>query len=260
MGILSSAYQVLRDEIYRSIPDITCRACGQCCVSPHMTLIEFCYLTSALLEKPEQLAEMLSRMVPAHPEYLGNLLCRFQTSDNRCGVYSCRPLVCRLHGHPVLKKMGMQYHVYCSLADGADEKNFSPDDVYGLMDSLTALNQGYYSYYTPPYWVSGLNTESWLTILFSDLPQNIFRLLKKIMLREITMKGYENYFQQKVRMREKLEVIDLFQAEYPLGRTETLLPIIHKIQNDFPETGAYYYFEAEMYEKALKEKRSIVSL
>ncbi|MEI6127346.1 MAG: YkgJ family cysteine cluster protein [Pseudomonadota bacterium] len=257
MGILSSAYEVLRHKIYRSIPEISCRACGQCCVSPHMTLIEFCYLMTPLLEQPERLAEMLSRMVPAHPEYMGNLICRFQTPDSLCGIYSCRPLVCRLHGHPVLKKMGMQYHVFCSLADGTSE-NFSPEDVYGLMDSLTVLNQGYYSYYTPPYWVSGLNTESWLTILLSDLPQNIFRLLKKIMLRELAMPGLEKYFQQTVRIREKLEVIDSFQSEYPFGRIEALIPIIRKIQNDFPETGAYYYFEAEMYEKALKEKRSIM--
>jgi len=200
---------------------------------------------------------ILSRVVPAHPEYIGNLMCRFQTPENMCEIYPHRPLVCRLHGHPVLENMGMQYNVHCSQTASPDER-FSPEDVYTLMDRLTELNQGYYSYYTPPYWVSGLNTECWFTILFGDLQQNIFRLLKKIMLRELAVEGFEKYFLQKVRLEEKLELVDLFQTEYRRGSSEVLLPLIRKLQNDFPETGAYYYFEAEMYEKALKEKRSIM--
>ncbi len=162
MGILSSAYQALRDEIYQNVPEMSCAACGQCCVSPHMTLIEFCYLMTSLREKPDQLLQILSRMVPAHPEYHGNLLCRFQTQDNHCGVYEQRALVCRLHGHPVLKRLGLQYHVHCTSGERSTPE-FTPDEVYGLMDRLTELNQGYYSYYSPPYWVSGLNTEAWLT-------------------------------------------------------------------------------------------------
>lgn len=254
MGILSSAYQALHDEIYKNIPQMNCAACGQCCVSPHMTLIEFCYLMTSLCDKPDQLLQILSRMVPAHPEYNGNLLCRFQTQDNHCGVYEHRAMVCRLHGHPVLKKLGLQYHVHCASSEQY-ALDFTPDEVYGLMDRLTELNQGYYSYYAPPYWVSGLNTESWLTILFGDFSQNIFRLLKKIMLKELNIQDMARYFTQPVRLQEKLTVIDQFQAELAGGRCEILIPLIRRIQNDFPETGAYYYFEAEMYEKALREQR-----
>lgn len=257
MGILSSAYQVLHDEIYQSIPEINCRACGKCCVSPHMTLIEFCYIMTSLLEQSVELEHILSRVVTAHPDYHGNLMCRFQTPDNRCMIYPHRALVCRLHGHPVLKKMGLQYQVNCPPSAVSSEV-FSPDDVYGLMDRLTEINQGYYSYYSPPYWISGLNTESWLTILCSDLQQNIFRLLKKIMLREFNIKSIEAYFTQNAPLKEKLSVIDKFQSQLSSGNSETLKPLIRSIQNDFPETGAYYYFEAEMYEKTLKNKRSII--
>jgi Fe-S-cluster containining protein len=257
MGILSSAYQVLRDEIYLNIPEMNCRACGRCCVSPHMTLIEFCYIMTSLLDKSAQLENILSREVAAHPDYNGNLMCRFQTPDNRCMIYPHRALVCRLHGHPVLKKMGLQYHVHCPTAAVSSEV-FDADDVYALMDRLTEINQGYYSYYSPPYWVSGLNTESWLTILCGDLQQNIFRLLKKIMLKEINSISIEPYFMQTVPLKEKLRVIDMFQVQLSSSHNETLIPLIRSIQNDFPETGAYYYFEAEMYEKTLKNKRSII--
>jgi len=123
------------------------------------------------------------------------------------------------------------------------------------MDRLTELNKGYYSYYSPPYWVSGMNIETWLTVLFGKFEQHIFKLLKKIMLKEFDIQDMAGFFTQHVRLAEKLDLIDTFQAELPNGRLETLLPLLRCIQNDFPETGAYYYFEAEMYEKSLLEQR-----
>ncbi|MCX8043117.1 MAG: YkgJ family cysteine cluster protein [Desulfobacterota bacterium] len=254
MGILSSAYQALQEEIYNAVPDIPCEACGQCCVSPHMTLIEFCYCMFPLTSRPDTLQQILSRIVPAHPEYHGNMLCRFQTPDNKCSVYERRALVCRLHGHPVLRKMGFHYQVHCAASQWCTS-TFTPEDVYGLMDRLTELNKGYYSYYCPPYWVSGMNIESWLTVLFADLEQHTFRLLKKIMLKELQIGAMEHFFTQRVRLAEKLALIDKFQAELQYGNIETLIPLLRRIQNDFPETGAYYYFEAEMYEKSLLEQR-----
>jgi len=254
MGILASAYQALQEEIYDSVHDIPCEACGQCCVSPHMTLIEFCYLMVPLCRQPDLLQQVLSRIVPAHPEYHGNMLCRFQTPDNKCSVYNRRALVCRLHGHPVLRKMGFQYQVHCAGSEHCTSP-LTPDDVYSLMDRLTELNKGYYSYYSPPYWVSGMNIETWLTVLFGKFEQHIFKLLKKIMLKEFDIQDMAGFFTQHVRLAEKLDLIDTFQAELPNGRLETLLPLLRCIQNDFPETGAYYYFEAEMYEKSLLEQR-----
>lgn len=254
MGILSSAYQALHEDIYKAVPDIPCEACGQCCVSPHMTLIEFCYLMVPLSSQRELLQQILSRIVPAHPEYHGNMLCRFQTPDNKCIVYERRALVCRLHGHPVLRNMGFQYQASCAASQRCTS-TLTPDDVYYLMDRLTELNKGYYSYYCPPYWVSGMNIESWLTVLFGNLEQHIFKLLKKIMLRELNINDMACYFTQHVRLAEKLALIDTFQAQLSTGQAETLIPLLQRIQNDFPETGAYYYFEAEMYEKSLLEQR-----
>ncbi len=127
-------------------------------------------------------------------------------------------------------------------------------DVHSLLDLMTSLNQGYYSHYTPPYWISGLNTESWLTILSTDMPQHIFRLLKKIMLKEPGLQDIVHYFSQRVKINEKLALIELFQSELSQGCFENLEELLQKIQNNFPDTGAYYYFEAEMYKKALEEK------
>ncbi len=255
MGILSAAYQALRTDIYSRVPEVQCRACGECCVSPHMTLIEFCYLMTHLLDKPDQLIHVISREVPEHPAYSGHFICRFQTPDLLCSVYPTRSLACRLHGHPVLEQTGMQYNVHCPKVNQQDDA-FSAEEVYALMDRMTELNQGYYSYYTPPYWVSGLNTECWMTILFGDFPQQIFQLLRKIIMRELNLQHLSGHFVQRVRLDEKLSIIDQFQTALPMGNKDKLCPLLKRIQHDFPDSGAYYYFEAEMYLKALEEKRS----
>ncbi len=49
MGIFSSAYLVLKNDIYNQIPKAGCLACGECCVTPHVTLIEFCYMMDFLV-------------------------------------------------------------------------------------------------------------------------------------------------------------------------------------------------------------------
>ena len=255
MGILSSAYTVLQQEVYQKIPDIQCLACGKCCVSPHVTLIEFCHMMTSLRDRPEFLARILSRVVPRHPVYPGHMLCRFQTPDGLCSLYPHRALTCRLHGNPVLRNAGLQYQVHCDKARIVCDP-MTMEDVYALMDRVSELNQGYYSYYTPPYWVSGLNIESWLTILFTDIPQNIFRLLQKLIIRELDIQELSDYFNQKVRLREKIVLIDRFQQEMHHCNYPAALDLLEKIQNDFPDTGAYYYFEAEMYKKELEKQAS----
>jgi Fe-S-cluster containining protein len=218
-----------------------------------MTLIEFCYLMRYLLGNPLLLRECIARSMLEHPDYPGHLLCRFQSPDGLCAVYPARALACRLHGNPVMETAGMRYKAHCPHVP-AIEDPFDAEDVYSLMDRISELNQGYYSYYTQPYWVAGLSSEVWLTILFSHLEQPIFRLLRKIMDRELALQEMEGCFVQRVRLQEKLLVIDRFQAILPTGNAEVLRPLLHAIQDDFPDTGAYYYFEAEMYLQALQEK------
>jgi len=255
MGILSSAFEVLEKEVYAKIPDVRCSTCGECCVSPHMTLVEFCHMMAYLTDRPDILVQTLSRAVPYHPAYPGYLTCRFQTVEKLCSIHPNRALACRLHGHPVLKKVGLKYQVHCQKIKAAPDRDFTPEEVYALMDRITDLNQGYYSYYAPPYWISGLNTESWLTILFTDIPQPPFRLLKKIMLRELGLQNLSHCFTQTVLLSEKLALIDQFQSQLAGGALDYLCPLLKRIQNDFPDTGAYYYYEAEMYLNELQKKK-----
>jgi len=215
-----------------------------------MTLIEFCYLMTSLLRTPEQLAAFLGCTVPEHPSFPGQLKCRFQLPDKLCAIYYHRPLACRLHGHAALQETGPEYHVSCDKA-GSAESIIGKNDVYGFLDHLAALNRGYYSYYSPPYWIASLHTELWLTILTTEPSRHVFRLLRKLMLREFGGLELQADFVQTVPLEQKLSLIDRLQAGLPFGSRQELVMLLDRIQHEFPETGAYYYFEAETYREAL---------
>ncbi len=252
MGFLSAAITALKEEIYPLIPEIDCKACGKCCVSPHMTFLEFCFILSHLAENPDYFIDILSKNTPFHEDYPGHLTCRFQTAEKLCGIYPYRTLTCRLHGHPVVKEMGLQTDIPCTYAKPV-KSTLGRQDLYGLIDRLTELNDGFYSYYRPPYWISGLNTETWLTILFSEMPQNIFQLLQKLMQSEFDLQDFGAYFTQPVKLREKITLIDTFHKKRSLSRPEALCPMLEKIKTGFPLTGAYYVIEANMYLEELEQ-------
>ena len=250
MGFLSAAYEDLQQRVYRRVPTVTCQACGACCISPHMTLVEFCYLMDGLRADMAALRTAVGRVVGAHEQCSGNLRCRFQLADGRCGVYERRPLACRLHGLRVMEQSGLNPTVRCPHTLLQDP-GFKQHHVYELLDIITELNQGYYSYYRHPYWLSGLNVECWLTIMQADLDRPLFRLLRKIMQRVLGLESASALFRQPVDLEGKLKLIEQFHRQLPQGETDILCSLLDRIQNDFSDTGAYYYYEASMYRDAL---------
>ena len=144
--------------------------------------------------------------------------------------------------------------MYCRKIQSV-EREISQEEVYSFLDKTNNLNQGYYSYYTAPYWVSGLNIETWLTILFTDVNRSFFKLLQKIIVRNFNVSEMAPHFIQKVNLKEKVNLIEEFQTEFSTGNFKNLEPLLDRIQNDFPDTGAYYYFESDLYRNTLLEKR-----
>ena len=86
--------------------------------------------------------------------------------------------------------------------------------------------------------------------MFTDVNKSFFKLLQKIVKRNIEVSEMTPYFIQKVNLKEK------FQSEFSSGNFEKLEPLLYRIQNDFPDTGAYYYFESDLYRNTLLEKRA----
>ena len=83
-----------------------------------------------------------------------------------------------------------------------------------------------------------------------------FQSLQRLMLAEFGEEIQElaPLYKQNVRLKEKLELIEECHAEFRLGRKDKVYPLLKRIQNEFPETGSYYYFEAEVYRFALEGK------
>ena len=126
-----------------------------------------------------------------------------------------------MHGQPVFEKMVMQYNVYCRKIQSV-EREISQEEVYSFLDKTNNLNQGYYPYYTAPYWVSGLNIETWLTILFTDVNRCFFKLLQKIIERNFNVSEMVLHFIQKVNLKEKVDLIEDFQSEFSAVKFEKL--------------------------------------
>ncbi|MEI6127978.1 MAG: YkgJ family cysteine cluster protein [Pseudomonadota bacterium] len=249
--IISEACKELHVSIYSTVPDVGCRACGGCCVTPHMTMIEFCASMNFLQDKPGLFQETISRLVPSHGSFPGQLMCRFQLPDQLCSIHPSRPLACRLHGHPVLKAMHNQYDVHCDTTKPAAD--LTPDDVYGLLDRINVINARFYPHYQTPYWICGLTAEAWLSIVVTDMQQPAFRLLKQIISRACNLKDVSDVFCQTVPIKEKVTLIDAFHA---LSTSEHVqaIGLLEEIRDGFPETGAYYYFEADEYLRHIKKK------
>jgi Fe-S-cluster containining protein len=241
----TAAYDELNDSVYRAVPDAGCCGCGQCCVTPHVTLIEFCYSIQYLQKRPELFSEAIARIVSSHPDYQDQRTCRFQLSDHRCGIHPCRPLACRLHGHPVLAAMNNQYDVHCDKTMPAAD--LTPDDVYALLDRVNAINARFYQHYQPPYWICGLNVETWLSICVVDMHQPLFLLVKEVISRAVPLGTIAGLFRQVAPIKEKIALVDMLHAADTIAQPEARMILLEKIKDGFPETGAYYYFEAEHY-------------
>ncbi len=103
---LSDAFPDL-EALYQALPPVPCEGCGSCCVTPHLTLVEFAYLLRHLennFSQAEMITLLQAPMVPA-ARFPGNFLCALQGPDGLCRVYPARSLSCRAEGLPVIDSM-----------------------------------------------------------------------------------------------------------------------------------------------------------
>lgn len=75
--------------------EIACReGCSECCILQGVFPVEAYYIYSRITERRNQF-----RIPEAGP---ANDTCVFLNS-NSCSIYSCRPVICRTHGYPLMK-------------------------------------------------------------------------------------------------------------------------------------------------------------
>ncbi|OGS37092.1 MAG: hypothetical protein A2293_08460 [Elusimicrobia bacterium RIFOXYB2_FULL_49_7] len=236
--------------LYQRVPGVPCACCGECCVSPTCTFLEFLLLMKSFVHvyPPERVAERLLLAPEIHPAYDGNLYCRFQ--ENRCGlclVHSGRTLACRLFGHLAINALGVKELENCRRMPPLSEEVLRPEQVRTFLADLTDLNRRLVpSYYEEPYWVMGLNIECWLAVYFDPLlDDQVFGEMKRLLRQTIDLSFLEDRYHDTTGLKEKVDKIALL---YGLIQTDFLSDahrLIDDIRNHYPQTGTYYLEELE---------------
>lgn len=238
-------------KLYECLPGVPCAACGECCVSPTVTLLEFIYLMDGLIAQcsKEELTQMLCRAPQFHATSEGNLLCRIQ-NKGLCAIHTSRTMACRLHGLPVLSLLEIAGQENCGkMKEGLPDVD--PKELHSWLSLLTELNGELISPYGEPYWLAGLNLECWLAVYYDPLlDAGPFGEAKEILCERYPQLG-EIPYEDKTKLKEKVDKITLLFEMVKVVPSEGLSFLVDSITADYPLTGTYYLEESKKIRKVL---------
>lgn len=242
-------------ELYADAPVVRCFACGACCVSPHMSLVEFAHLLGHLLESKsrEELRALAGRAPTPSEEFEGNLDCALK-EGKLCGAREGRTLSCRLEGLAVLDGMFGRETPSCANADKkADAPDSTPGEIEEFLRRLNALNAEFYLPWTEPYHLDGLNFECWLAVcLDPGITQEFFLRLRGAVLSRFDLGFLVESYVNTTGLKQKLDLIDEVVRAVEQQRFKYAKKLLYRIAEGFPNTGSYYYFQAQFIEQELE--------
>ncbi|OGJ86175.1 MAG: hypothetical protein A2268_01745 [Candidatus Raymondbacteria bacterium RifOxyA12_full_50_37] len=237
------------NALYTQPPPVPCQGCGQCCVSPTCTVVEFVVACEYLLENfsKENTEKILLAQPKIHPNYEGNLFCKFQDKETlRCIIHPARTMACRLFGLPVIDELDLNNIENCRKMNIASLPKVSPEKLKAWLSLLMEMNEPLAPYYQEPYWVAGFNIECWLAVYFDPLlDDEVFGILKKLLREELDLRFLEEKFIDKTELKDKTGKILLLYEIIRSGDTQTALSLIDQIRRSYPLTGAYYFEELQ---------------
>jgi hypothetical protein len=244
-------------SLYDELPEVSCKGCGLCCVSPTCTLAEFIYLMHNCQKSlpPEAMEKFLLSEPRMHEGHEGNLVCAF-LKENRCMVHLYRTGACRVFGIPALEKLGIADMVSCFNAITVTKGRGDDEFIRSWLENISRLNAGLYQFGREPYHVYGFNLECWLDVYFDDLiTVEVFSDVRDIMNRIIDLSQYRKRYAPKTGLKEKVDKITLLSLLLGSGDRETLAGLLASIRDDYPLTGSYFVKEAQTLLDALGNKQ-----
>lgn len=232
--------------LYRELPEIGCKQCGQCCVSPTCTLAEFIYLFHFLQKNitPERIKHYILAQAETHPDYEGNLRCVF-LENGKCSVHPGRTGACRLFGIPSLKELKLTNMEECKNNATIIKGDGGVTFIKSWLDRLYILEKNLYRSWEAPYFIKGFNIQCWLDIYFDDsLDFDVFIEIKNCMRQYINLSPHKNSYKLKTGLKEKIDKISILAALLDSGDKEAIYKVLLSIRDDYPLTGMYFYDES----------------
>jgi len=236
-------------ELYQELPQVDCKKCGLCCVSPTCTLSEFLFLFDHIRKNcsPAIITRYLSAPAALHPDYEGNLRCPF-LAGTLCEVHPARTGACRLFGIPSLKELGISNLEQCRNSITVVSGNGSLAAVQSWLEKLMSLEKTLYRADEEPYFIKGFNIQCWLDIYFDDsLDFDIFREIKNSMHRYIDLQEYAGSYKPQTGLKDKIDKITIFSSLLNCGDRATIQPLLLSIRDDYPATGTYFFEESNAF-------------
>jgi hypothetical protein len=237
------------DNLYQQLPMVRCRQCGTCCVSPTCTLAEFVFLMDYCKRNisREVLETILITPARMHETCTGNLACKFLI-NNQCLAHDGRTGACRLFGIPALNELNVANMEECAHRIDVVSGACPVDFIQAWMDSIFMLNQTLFGCFNAPFFIKGLNLESWLDIYFDDtLDFDVFLDIRKVMHEHVNLDCIRNGFKPLTAIREKIDKISVFHSMMGAATAAELADLLFSIRDDYPLTGTYYFEEAQAY-------------
>lgn len=201
-----------------------------------------------------EIQTLLDQLPVFHPDFEGNLKCRFLSKESRCSIHPFRSLACRIHGLPVIDQLKISGQENCRKINPAVQPRVSVNELRGWLELLTRLNKDHFDFYCEPYWVSGFNIECWFAIIFDPfLDMDVFGELKRQLL-DLFPELKELQYDDPTDLKGKVDDVTLFYEIMKFGITGKVIGLLDKIISGYPQTGTYYLKEASDYRKIMVEK------
>ncbi|MFH0920326.1 MAG: YkgJ family cysteine cluster protein [Fibrobacterota bacterium] len=242
-------------KLYHQLPEVPCEGCGECCVSPTCTAIEFTGAINYLIHNftREQVEKILMASIVPHPAFEGNLRCCLQDAGTRrCLVHPARTLACRLFGLPAISNFKIENMENCRKIDFTRCGKADEADIRAWLSELTRLNGEVAPYYCEPYWIAGLNIECWLAVYFDPLlDPGAFGDLKRYLHASVDLSFMTDRYKDVTQLKDKVDRITLLYQLIEWGDREEALGLVHALRTAYPMTGTYYHAELSKIEALL---------
>lgn len=233
MNAVDAAIPKLLD-LYRACPSMPSggRRCPAC---PHMTYLEFTVLFNNLQKNLQP--EDIRQLIAAEPRSLDpvHLACPL--------LY--KGICCANGGEALFCRLGEDLSL-CG--------NLSQARVAEIIEQVGALAAPCHENLTEPYYLNLLNIPCWFAVMFDEnITQPLFVQLRQELAARFDTQRYAGGYRDVTKLKEKLDLIDLFFKLNGEQRAADARECMIKIRDGFPFTGAYYLPQAEAYVQFMDE-------